>query len=68
MYECPDVYQFQSTYPSAIIHPINEVPLAIITQGLALPALGDTLAPRAVTQPPLAVAAAPLAGDQQFII
>ncbi len=67
-HKCPDIHQFQSTYPLAIIHPINEVPPAIITRGLALLALGDTLAPRAVAQPPPAVAVAPLAGDQQFVI
>jgi hypothetical protein len=68
MHECPDIHQFQSTYPLAIIRPINKVTPAIITRGLALLALGDTLAPRAITQPPLVVAVAPLAGDQQFVI
>jgi hypothetical protein len=68
MHECPDNYQFQSTYPLAIIHPINEAPLAIITWGLALLALGDILAPWAIAQPPPAVAVCSLAGDQQFVI
>jgi hypothetical protein len=68
VHECPDIHQFQSTYCSDIIHPINKVPPAIITWGLALLALGDTLAPRAVAQPPPAVVVAPLAGDQQFVI
>jgi hypothetical protein len=68
MHECPDIHQFQLTYPSAIIHPINKVPPAIITRGLALLALGDTLAPRAIAPPPLAVVVPPLAGDQQFVI
>ena len=53
----------------AVVRPINEVPPAIITRGLALLAQqAGSLAPPTIEQPPPAVAVAPLAADQQFVI
>jgi hypothetical protein len=52
-------------WPSSVLS--TRPPPAIITWGLAFLALGDTLAPWAIAQPPLAIAVVPLAGDQQFI-
>jgi hypothetical protein len=33
VYECPGLQEFQATYPSAIVHPIPEVPPALLEQG-----------------------------------
>ncbi len=30
MHQCPDIYTFQAAHPSAIVHPLNKVPLAIL--------------------------------------
>jgi hypothetical protein len=68
VYECPDIYAFQAPHPSAIVHPLNKVPPAILAQGLLLLSNAQTLAPPAVNQPPPAIASAPLAGDHLFVL
>jgi hypothetical protein len=68
MHECPNIYAFQAAHPSAIIHPLNKVPPAILAWGLLLLSNARPLASPAVDQPPPAVTLAPLASDQQFVL
>jgi hypothetical protein len=70
IHDCPYIYEFQVAHPSAVVRPVNKVPLAIIAWGLALLDLqADSSAPLAIAQHPPAVAAVSLlAGDPQFIL
>jgi hypothetical protein len=57
VHDCPDIYKFQASHPSAVVCPVNKVSPAIIAWGLALLALqAGSLAPPAFTQHPPAVA------------
>jgi hypothetical protein len=72
MHEFPDLYKFQATHPSAILHPLSEVPPAILAWGHCLLSEASNLAPAAIDQPPPVIdpplPVVPLAGDQRFVI
>jgi hypothetical protein len=68
VHECPDIYKFQVAHPTVVVRPINKVPPGIVARGLALLSGAGSVAPAAVVQPPPAVAVAPLAADQQFVL
>jgi hypothetical protein len=72
VHECPDLYKFQAAHPSAIVHPLSEVPPAILARGRCLLSEASNFALAAINQPPpvinLPLLMAPLAGDQRCVI
>jgi hypothetical protein len=72
MHECPNLYEFQVAHSSTVVHPLSEVPPAILEQGCCLLFEASNLAPAAVDQPPSVIdpplPMAPLASDQRFVI
>jgi hypothetical protein len=48
VHECPGIYEFQVAHPFAVIHPLSEVPPAILAQGRCLLSEASNLAPAAV--------------------
>ncbi len=55
VHECPDIYEFQAAHPSAVVHPLSEIPPAILTWGRLLLSDARNLAPAAVDLPPLVI-------------
>jgi hypothetical protein len=68
VHECLDIYAFQAAHPSAVVHPLNKNPPAILAWGLLLLSNAQPFAPLAIDQSPPAVTSAPLTGDQQFVL
>jgi hypothetical protein len=72
VHECLNLYEFQAAHSSAVVHPLSEVPPAILEWGCCLLSEASNFAPVAVNQPPsvidLPLPVAPLAGDQRFMI
>jgi hypothetical protein len=42
VHDCPNIQEFQTAYPAAVIRSIEEVPLAIVARGLSLLAQAST--------------------------
>jgi hypothetical protein len=72
MHKCPNLYEFQAAHSSAVVHPLSEVPPAILARGCCLLSESSNLAPAAVNQPPSVIdpplPIAPLAGDRRLMI
>ena len=42
VHDCPNIQEFQTAYPAAVVRPIEEVPPAIVARGLSLLAQAST--------------------------
>jgi hypothetical protein len=65
VHDCPDIQEFQTAYPAAVVRPIEEVPPAIVAWGLSLLAQASTNAkPPPVPAP---AGASPSSGSRSLL-
>jgi hypothetical protein len=67
IHECPNLQKFHGTHPSAIVHPLSEIPSHILEQGCYLLSTGGVISPEQaldLSAGPVAIGVitAPLAG------